>query len=405
MSMFTVFQKGRQAAKEHQAKQAEQKKKEEQKNTPYKHVPKHAAIDALSSGPASSREADRPRILEQNRRRNAMTASGVGLGGSVTAVHNGLPRVHSSLSHVSYPTALANPVVSMPRAHSFSGMRPPRWSHQGGEAKYKTVNASSRSLKGKDLERVMLYSGRASRPSSLHSSRLSPDNSSGDSPVGSSSDSVTSEEDLEMKPLGDKESPHPTRPSQSRRRSDPKRLATPVRPLSYTHNRERESGSRGSSSTSLAVPNMPPVPALPPLQFATNPHGSSATAIGTPSRIKSPSPIPDIAEEAPENTDPENGIEEASPVKQTTPHSQGSPKTARLSERATVNSSIAVSTKTNAGRPAVAVASLPTEFDEASLPPPQGPVVPQQNSSKIMKNNGKRRQWSLRGSKTPAVGA
>jgi len=394
MSMFSVFRKGRQAAKEHQAKQAEQKKKEEQK-TPYKHVPKHAAIDALSSGPASSREADRPRILEQNRRRNAMTVSSFGLGGSMTAVHNGLPRVHSSLSHVSYPAAFANPVVSMPRAHSFSGLPPPRWSHHDGEAKYKAVKATPSSLKGKELERVMRYSRRSSRPSSLHSSRLSPDSSSGDSPVGSSSDSVTSEEELEMKPLGETESRR-TCPSQSRRRSDPSRLTVPVRPLSYTHGREKESGSRGSSSTLLAMPNIPPVPALQPLQFATDLHGSSVTAMGTPSRIKPPSPIPDIVEEAPENTDleTENGAETASLVRRTI--DLGSPKIARFSELETRNSNTAVSVKIDSECSAAAVAFLPTGFDETKLPPPQGPVVSQQNTGGLMKDSGKRRRgWYL----------
>ena len=77
MSIFSGIRKSRRQAKEHNAKLAEQKKLEEEK-VPYKHVPTHAATDAFASAPPSWREADRTRIVEQNRRRSAMAASGAG---------------------------------------------------------------------------------------------------------------------------------------------------------------------------------------------------------------------------------------------------------------------------------------------------------------------------------------
>ncbi len=125
MSVFGIIRKGRQAAKDLNAKQAEKEKKEQEK-PPYKHVPRHAAIDALSGGPAGYRTPTGLRIQEQNRRRSAMTASGVGMSGMnmsgmnmsgvMTPVHLGVPRINSSLSHVSYPSAYASPVVQVPRS-------------------------------------------------------------------------------------------------------------------------------------------------------------------------------------------------------------------------------------------------------------------------------------------------
>jgi hypothetical protein len=104
MSIFSSIRKSRQSAKEHSAKIAEQQKKESEA-VPYKHVPTHAALDAIASAPPSWREQDRDRIVEQNRRRSALP----------TQVHHAsmpsIPRVGSSLSHVSYPADYASPVV------------------------------------------------------------------------------------------------------------------------------------------------------------------------------------------------------------------------------------------------------------------------------------------------------
>ena len=129
MSVFAKLRRSRQAAKEHQAKAAEQKKKEETKE-PYRHVPTHAATDAISGAPPTWRADDRTRILENNRRRSAMSAIGMGMPGPAGSVGHGghhhptgagIPRATSSLSHVSYPSVYANPVVNMPRSYSYSG--------------------------------------------------------------------------------------------------------------------------------------------------------------------------------------------------------------------------------------------------------------------------------------------
>jgi len=119
MSVLSVFRRGRRAAKEHNAKQAELRKKEGAKKTPYRHTPTHAAIDSLLSAPASARIADRARVVEENRKRSIMTANGMGM---TTPTHSVSTRAHSSLSHVSYPTTYASPVVHMPRAYSYSSM-------------------------------------------------------------------------------------------------------------------------------------------------------------------------------------------------------------------------------------------------------------------------------------------
>lgn len=275
-----MIKRGRQAAKAHREEQAKKEKEESQK-PPYKHIPKHAAIDAMSGGPAGWRENDRVRIVEQNRRRSAMTASGMGMSGMVTPVHSGMPRVHSALSHVSYPAAYASPVVQLPRVYSYSSM-PAGWTPHGREMSYSPVDMGAISLKGKEVERV-IDSSRTSRSSSKGSMGripLPPPGplmaDSAPSPVESSGNSTSSQDDLEMKPVArhsasitppsnvtkpsrptsDTESIHRLHPGHSRRISDPKQPVSPPR------------SSHGPRTGSLAA-GIPPVPELPPMQFGT----------------------------------------------------------------------------------------------------------------------------------------
>ncbi|KAK3307107.1 uncharacterized protein B0T15DRAFT_164983 [Chaetomium strumarium] len=280
MSVFSMIKRGRQAAKEHRAEQAKKEREEAQK-APYKHIPRHAAIDALSGGPAGWKENDRRRIVEQNKRRSAMTTSGVGMSGFMTPVHAGMPRTHSALSHVSYPSSSASPVVQLPRAYSYSSM-PPGWTSHTREISYSPIDMVT-SLKGKEVERV-IDSARTSRSSSKMSTGripLPPGASFGagdatPSPVESSSDSASSQEDLEMKPVArysapippsqgasrpdkpasDAERIHRLHPGRSRRISDPNQAAVPMR-------------SSLAPRTSSLGPGIPPVPALPPLQLGT----------------------------------------------------------------------------------------------------------------------------------------
>lgn len=147
------MRKSHQQAKEHNAKVAQQEKEEGEK-VPYRHVPTHAATDAIASAPPSWRDADRQKIKEQHRRRSAMAASGHHMN------MPGAPRVGSSLSHVSYPTdKSATPMVRLPRAYSYAGVSPYSAGYSR-DAAYSMPDVGSQftayaaSAKGKEAVRV-----------------------------------------------------------------------------------------------------------------------------------------------------------------------------------------------------------------------------------------------------------
>jgi hypothetical protein len=119
MSVFSKLMMSRKAAKE--AKQKSEKKKEDTPKTPYKHVPTHAAVDALSGAPSSWKYEDRPKIKEHHKRRSEMVIS----------------RTGSSLSTVSYLNAAAGPssIPPLPRNTSYNSYNP-TWFDRGGEAYY-----------------------------------------------------------------------------------------------------------------------------------------------------------------------------------------------------------------------------------------------------------------------------
>jgi hypothetical protein len=120
MSIFSSFRR----AKEHNAKVAEQKKKQqaEAPRQPYRHIPTHAASDAFASAPPSWREAaDRPKIIEQNRRRTAMEANTMPV---IPLNFHGIPRVRSTSSFVTYS---GNPAANEGRpyrAYSYTTSSP-----------------------------------------------------------------------------------------------------------------------------------------------------------------------------------------------------------------------------------------------------------------------------------------
>lgn len=122
MSVFSIIRRGRQQAKEHSREQAERKQRE-QSQPAYKHVPTHAAVDALVGAPPTSRADDKPRIMEENRRRRSGIAK-VATNGT----QGGVPRVSSGLSNVMYPAAHANPMVTTQRSYSYQG--PEKWQYQ-----------------------------------------------------------------------------------------------------------------------------------------------------------------------------------------------------------------------------------------------------------------------------------
>ncbi|RYO87241.1 hypothetical protein DL766_008515 [Monosporascus sp. MC13-8B] len=113
MALFSVIKRGREQAKEQKAKDSA-KAKEDVPKAPYKHVPTHAAVDAMSGAPNTFKDIDRAKILEQHRRRSAIAANSASL--------RSYPRHGSSLSTVSYPSLQATPIVS--RNCSFNTLLP-----------------------------------------------------------------------------------------------------------------------------------------------------------------------------------------------------------------------------------------------------------------------------------------
>lgn len=129
MSVFSIIRRGRQQAKEHSREQAERRRKDATQPA-YKHVPTHAAVDALVGGPPTSRADDKPRIMEENKRRSAMANV------AAKSTHGGVPRVSSGLSNVMYPAAHANPMVTTQRSYSYQG--PEQWPYH-----YHKMNAGA----------------------------------------------------------------------------------------------------------------------------------------------------------------------------------------------------------------------------------------------------------------------
>ncbi|GKT59175.1 hypothetical protein ColTof4_12534 [Colletotrichum tofieldiae] len=261
MSVFSLIKRSRQQAKEHKQKQAE--KAAEPPKEPYRHVPTHAAIDALSGAPSSFKHEDRPKIMEQNRRRSAMAANGLTRMPGPT-----LPRVSSSLSHVTYPSVNASPMGNMPRAYSYSGVPPPApyWQERNKSSVYSVPDGSRISLKGKEADR------------SWDSGRNSPTSVKADSPSGSSSHSTSSQEDLEMKPTRHQSMPparrNPAAVAHAHRLHPSSRRASDAS--------ERGDGSpkveKSSAPTDRAKPppsmrgfnTIPAITSLPPIQFGNS---------------------------------------------------------------------------------------------------------------------------------------
>ncbi|EAQ88137.1 hypothetical protein CHGG_04756 [Chaetomium globosum CBS 148.51] len=476
MSMFSMIKRGRQAAKEHRAEQAKKEKEEAQK-PPYKHVPKHAAIDAMSGGPGGWRENDRAKIVEQNRRRSAMTASGVGMSGMITPVHAGMPRVHSSLSHVSYPSAYASPVVQLPRGYSYSSM-PAGWTPHGREMTYSLIDAGSISPKGKEVERIV-DSSRTSRSSSKMSTGRTPLPPAGTlgvrdaapSPVESSGGSTSSQDDLEMKPV-DRHSvpiPPPTSvvaniPKPSRPTSDTESIHRlhPGRSRRISDPNQSVSRSPHAPRTSSLAQGVPPVPALPPMQFGTaittpevfSSAASSASSVtmvpvaSSASLSTKTATVPTVLKveglAAPQYAEigrAESTSEEKTAIVKTPTEIPAAPtaasdsptkkgrrtsKMTRFTELEPIQSNTTVATEPSPkptaepkkvreekDRPVVNVAALPTSFDEAAFAAPKEIAVPATAPSskpgKLSKSPApsgklvKKNRWSLRSSKSTAV--
>lgn len=115
MSIFAKIKQSRKAAKEHKEKVAE--KENTVVKVPYKHVPTHAAVDALSGAPSTWKQDDRQKIKEHHKRRSQMNFS----------------RTASSLSTVSYLNSAAGPSEYQPSTvrNSTYSSHNPTWFDRG----------------------------------------------------------------------------------------------------------------------------------------------------------------------------------------------------------------------------------------------------------------------------------
>jgi hypothetical protein len=101
MSIFSRLKLSKKAAKEHKQKASQQINSKDVPKPPYKHIPTHAAVDALTGAPSSWKHEDRPKILEQHKRRSIMSVNRAGSALSTRTDHH-TPAVPSLLRNSSY---------------------------------------------------------------------------------------------------------------------------------------------------------------------------------------------------------------------------------------------------------------------------------------------------------------
>lgn len=105
MSVFSKIKQSRAAAKEHKAKA---KEPAEETKVPYKHVPTHAAVDALSGAPSTWKHEDLGKIRQHHQRRSQMgsrTTSMISTASYFTATpgpSSGAPPLPRNSSYISY---------------------------------------------------------------------------------------------------------------------------------------------------------------------------------------------------------------------------------------------------------------------------------------------------------------
>lgn len=129
MSIFSRFRRSRKQAKE--KNEAATKQKQQANPAPYRHTPRHAASDSISSGPSGARAADEAHIREANHRRSAMTVVS-------PEIHMGSPRFPRVASSASCSNSVAgSSVYSRPGFYSNAG----------------SPSSRSISIKGKEVDR------------------------------------------------------------------------------------------------------------------------------------------------------------------------------------------------------------------------------------------------------------
>ncbi|EGS21422.1 uncharacterized protein CTHT_0032800 [Thermochaetoides thermophila DSM 1495] len=385
MSLFDKIKRSLEAAKKHQAQQAEKQNKESTA-PPYKHVPTHAASDALLGGPPTWREMDRPKIVEANKRRSVLTANGIGMSGIYTPVHAGMPRVSSNLSHVSYPSAYANPVVHLPRNYSYSSI-PPAWSYQNREMHYGLAEGGT--LKGKEIGRIRFDHGYPSARASRSSSKVSTkriyreSGPSPDSPSENANDSSSSQDDLEMKPVR-----HPASHSSLKTASSSRRPASDIgspHRLHPSHARRVSDLDYGRSA--YVVPRtpsfgsgIPPVPSIPPSIVGAAASSSRASSAGSSSG-SSGNESNASSTTAPSSTSPSEDVTPATSATiskdQVAPSSSSKDPRPESSSAQTTTGTPAPATETQAPAPTTTALTA----HESSAPKPTSSITARSSSS------------------------
>ncbi|TVY37763.1 hypothetical protein LSUB1_G004422 [Lachnellula subtilissima] len=178
MSVFSKISLSRKAAKEHKAKVAE---KDTDVKVPYKHVPTHAAVDALNGAPSTWKIDDRPKIKEQHKRRSHMPNTRTTSALSIATT--------SHLNSARPSTGLA----PLPRSSSYNNYNP-AWfdrgvdsytTHEPVQKRYKPSRGHSYHDPG-----VGPSAGPSPLASNMHSEDVTPALSSGNSDTSDSSDNL-----------------------------------------------------------------------------------------------------------------------------------------------------------------------------------------------------------------------
>jgi hypothetical protein len=117
MSIFSKVRNAKKAADQHKQQQAEVEKP---KAAPYKHVPTHAAQDAMSSAPSSwSVEESRAKVAAYHKRKSTMSRTNSEMSmatmGSI-ATHQ--PGMNRAMSDASLPSVMSQPRRSYRHSHS-----------------------------------------------------------------------------------------------------------------------------------------------------------------------------------------------------------------------------------------------------------------------------------------------
>ncbi|KAF8862583.1 hypothetical protein BDZ45DRAFT_191435 [Acephala macrosclerotiorum] len=242
MSVFSKIARSRKAAKEHKNKVAEKEKGPEQAaKVPYKHIPTHAAVDALSGAPSTWKAEDRPKIREHHQRRSQMVIS----------------RTGSSLSHMSYAVSSSN-IPPLPRNSSYNSYNP-TWLDRGGDVYY------SHNQGRQKPPRSHSYHDSGIGPSIGRSPLASHQQSEEASPVvssGNSTNSNSSAENLEIAPI-----------------NKSNRLSTRPQPTVYA---EKDIFDRLHTSTTRKLGEAPVLDSPPPVK----PKTPTATVVAQETKPK-----------------------------------------------------------------------------------------------------------------------